>query len=492
MSSRPSPSFRSRGAWLALAAGLLGLALAAALWLERRSPPPATLRITAGPTGTSRDLVARAIAAQLGRAGVATSAVATNGDVLAALERREVDLALVSAALRLPDAPALREVAPLHVEALHLLVRQEGAQPVGEALAGLRGRRVDVGPAGSASEALARAVLAFSELDETSVAIETLEVGELERRLDAGRHDALPDAVFHLATVPSRVALRLLHEADYRLAALPFARAFRLRAVLGQASNDESPYERLELADVGEAEIPAYVYRTEPPEPPGALPTLGAPTLLLAHEAVPSPAIERLLEIVYASPLARIVHPPLDRRSLAARPALRRHEGTSDFLAHDQPLLSAGDVDELNNTLGVAGALIGGMLFLWQALRSARMARRDQLFAGHMLRVAALEQRLVELELDSEPDLDALIALQRALLELKREALDRFARGELGHHRALTELLAPVDDAREHVAALLLHVRERIEERATAEGRTVESLWREEAAPGPEPETGRG
>lgn len=471
---------------------MLALALAVALWAGRRPPPAATLRITAGPADTSLDLVARAIAARLSEAGIATRPVATSGDEAAELELHEIDLALVSAALRTHDATSLREVAPLHVEALHLLVKQDGALAIGDTLAGLRGQRVDVGPAGSASEALARAVLAFSELDDAAVTIETLEIGELERRLDAGRHDVLPDAIFHLATVPSRVALRLIHEADYRLAALPFASAFRLRAVLGQAASEVGPYDRLELADVTTTEIPAFVYRTAPPEPATALPTLGATILLLARENVPAPAVEQLLTIVFGSQFARVVHPPLDRRAITTRPVLRRHPGTSDFLARDEPLLSARDVDELNNTLGVAGALLGGALFLWQGLRSARAARRDELFAGHMLRVAGLEQRLVELELASELDLDNLIALQRDLLELKREALDRFARGELGHTRALTELLAPVDDAREHVAALLLHVRERLEERANAEGRTVAALWREESEPDPEPQAGAG
>jgi len=466
-------------------AGAIGLAAAGALLLARRAPPLAPLRITAGPGDTSLELVARGLADRLTRAGLPTQVVPLAGDELAHLEQREVDLALVSSALRTREYPTVREVAPLHVEALHLLVKEEHADAVGEALAGLRGLQVDLGPVDSAGAALAQAVLAFSGLDGAAVRASQLEVAELERRLDAHQRDALPDAAFHLATVPSRIALRLVREAGYRLVPLPFADAFRLRTLLAQAESGRIQDSRLDLADVVSTAIPAFTYRTDPPEPAGPLPTLGATLLLLAHEDVPAAPVERVLGIVYGSQFARIAHPPLDRRDLAERPLVRRHAGTSAFLARDEPFLSARDVDELNNTLGVAGALLGGTLFLWQGVRQARASRRDRLFAGHMLRVADVEQRLVALELSSDPDLEQLIALQRELLELKRETLDRFARGELGDHRALAELMAPVDVARDHVAGLLLHVRERIAERAGAEGRTVEAVWREEAASDP-------
>lgn len=477
----------SRGVWLALAVGAAGFAIAAFLLHQRRQPPVPTLTITAGPDETSAALVARGLARRLTEMGFPTETVSVTGDELARVDSREVDLALVSSALRSKSYPRVREVAPLHVEALHVLVREELAGDVGETLAGLRGRRVDVGPRDSAGAALALAVLAFADMDGSAgeaPVLEQLEMEELERRIDAGGRE-LPDALFHLATVPSRIALRLIDDAGYRLVPLPFADAFRLRTLLAQAERGSFDAGKLDLGDVGTTEIPAFTYRTDPPSPAAPLPTLGATLLLLAHEDVPAHAIEDLLEVVYASQFARLAHPPLVRSTLAARPALQRHPGTVAFLARDEPILSARDVDQLNNTLGVAGALVGGLLFAWQGLRQMRAARRDRVFAGHMLRVAGIEQRLVAHELASELDLDKLIAMQRELLELKQETLDHFARGELGDHRALAELLAPVDVARDHVAALLLHVRERVADRADAEGKSVAAVWSEEAQGGP-------
>jgi hypothetical protein len=78
-------------------------------------------------------------------------------------------------------------------------------------------------------------------------------------------------------------------------------------------------------------------------------------------------------------------------------------------------------------------------------------------------------------------ELDALIVLQRDLLQLKSEALERFTGGELGGE-TLSELLVPVNAARDHVGELLLHVRENLEARAETQGRPAEALWVEAAA----------
>src|SRR5690606_22363295 len=100
ISSRTPVAQRSpalpRSAWLALAAGALGVALAGALLHTRRPPPLTRIRITAGPADTSRALIASGLANRLRAAGVPADAIAVDGDELAVLERGEVELALVS------------------------------------------------------------------------------------------------------------------------------------------------------------------------------------------------------------------------------------------------------------------------------------------------------------------------------------------------------------------------------------------------------------
>jgi TRAP-type uncharacterized transport system substrate-binding protein len=491
---RPSPA-RSRGAgWLVLALGLAALATALGLGLRHQRRPASRVTLSAGLGDTTRDRVARLLASELRARGFDAEVLADpgNSSELQAVDSGAVDFALVSSAYRAQPYAHVREVTPLYVEALHLLVKRELAgRAIGTNLAGLRGLRVDLGPAGSTTAELAAAVLAFAELSTSEgsggrpgLLVRHLELPELEALIGHGDASGLPDAVFHLATVPSVLALRLVRERDYELVPLPFAHAFRLGSILAErASHGEAgSVERTHATDVT---IPPFTYQIEPPVPSEAAPTLGARLLLVANERVSPETVEGVLDAVFGSHFAHVSEPPLARSLLALPMRLPRHSGTRLFQARQKPILTEHDVEELSNTMSVAGALLGGGLFLWQAWRQQRQARRDRVFAGAMRRVAELERRVVELELSASMELEPLIEVQRALLQLKSETLDRFASGELGDQAALSDLLAPVNAARDHVGSLLLHVRENLEERAESEGKTVHALW-SEVAEGPQ------
>ena len=93
-----------------------------------------------------------------------------------------------------------------------------------------------------------------------------------------------------------------------------------------------------------------------------------------------------------------------------------------------------------------------------------------------LLRVADIERRIAALELFATLQLELLAELQRELLELKSEALDRSAAGDLGDQAAISDLTTPIDAARGHIGSLILHIRENPEEQADAEGRTAITL----------------
>jgi signal transduction histidine kinase len=119
------------------------------------------------------------------------------------------------------------------------------------------------------------------------------------------------------------------------------------------------------------------------------------------------------------------------------------------------------------------------VLFLWQWRRRRDAAAHDEAFGAYLLRVVDVERRGAGLELADTLDLEALAALQREVLELKQEALERFAAGDLGDQAALSDLLTPLNAARDHVADLMLHVRGTLESRAKTEGRSAGALWAE-------------
>jgi hypothetical protein len=385
-------------------------------------------------------------------------------------------------------------VSPLYVEALHLLVKTELAASIHDSFTGLRARVVDLGPRDSATFALASAVLDFMGYPvgtgsaRGGVQVRSFELGELEALLARGEAAALPDAVFHLATVPSKLADTLVRSGRYRLVALPFADAFRLSVLIeapptGVAAEIERPA-------VVDTTIPAFVYGTWPAAPPQPLHTLGARLLLLCREGVSAATVRRLLDTVFGSRFARVVEPPLASSLVAEAAHVELHPGARAFADREKSVLTAERVDALSNTLSVLGALVGGGLFLRSAWRQRRQARTDELFGSYMQRVAEVERKAVELELSETLELEPLNALQRDLLQLQSDALERFAAGELGGQATLSDLLAPLNAAREHVNDLLLHLRETLEERAETEGRSPRALWLEAVARAKRPAPG--
>jgi hypothetical protein len=281
--------------------------------------------------------------------------------------------------------------------------------------------------------------------------------------------------------VPSKAVHALLDSGLYRLVPLPYADAIRLSGLVGEnpAGSLAAEIERAALVDTV---IPGFVYGTDPPSPPEAIHTLGTRLVLVANRSVSAATVERVLDAIFHSRFARIVEPTLDRSVLAVPWRLPLHPGTIEFKGRDEPVITAAKVDEFSNTLSVLGALLGGAIFLGSAWQQRRRGRADQLFGEYMRRVAEVERKAVEIELTASLELAPLIALQRDLLQLQGEALERFAAGELGGQSALADLLAPVNAARDHVGDLLLHLRENIEESAQSQGRAPGAVWLEAVA----------
>jgi TRAP-type uncharacterized transport system substrate-binding protein len=467
--------------------GLAGLCAAGLLAWHHRDGPAPHVRLTPGPDGTTRTVVARTLAAELGARGTECTVV-PQPDTEAAIEsvrRGDVDFALVSAVHRSEQRDSrVRVVTPLHVEALHLLVKRELADRVTEGLGELRGQTVDLGPKDSAGANLAADVLQFAEIDPadgSGIVERHSDAAELEALADRGARSALPAAIFHLATMPSLLAEKLVREAGYVVAPLPFAEAFRLQAVLaGDEPSDRVQDRRLVI----DTTIPPFLYQTRPAVPAASLPTLGTQLVLLAHDGVSDATIERMLDTVFDTRFARVFHPALDPSLLAATPRSELHRGTLSYLAHREPAITGEAVNDLSNSLSVLGALIGGAAFLYQGWRQRQRASRDQIVAQHLRRVAEIERRIVEIELGASLDLDTLIEVQRELLRLKSGVLDHLTSGAIDDPAQLSSLVDPIDTARDHVGDLLLHVRSELEDRARREGHAPSAVWNEAAADG--------
>jgi hypothetical protein len=390
------------------------------------------------------------------------------------------------------DSPVLRQVATLHVEPLHLLVKAELHPDVARNLSALRGKVVNLGEPGSGSRLLSAEVLEFSRLRAGADFVASdLGYAELEHEGDRAR---LPDAVFTVSTLPSPVARRLVNRHGYRLVPLRFLEAF----ALGALDRDESSHAplsqdglRIDRRHVYDATIPPFMYEIEPGVPPEPIHTLGTRLLLVARRDVSAGAIRRVLDVVFNSPFAQVIQPPLDAKLLELQPELPWHDGTTDFIRRSSPLIAGDVIDLLEKEVSIIGVLAGGILCLVQWLRRRSRWRRERGFEAYILKVAAIEQRALELSRAPALDLPALLQLQDDLTRIKGEALQRFADGELDGEALMSGFLVHISDVRDFLVRLILHQRDNLEDQARAVHRRPETLWVEALAETDRPATRR-
>ena len=460
--------------WAIVASSLVAAATAAYFALREPAARPFALSITAGSAEGARHRVAEALRREAAPAGIALRVSASAGSEAALdnVDRRRLDLAMVQGGLDLGGRPDLREVAALHVEPLHLLVKGELHAPVSANLDALKGRTINLGERGGGTARLAAEVLGFARLRAgTDYQPSNYSYSELMTLDDPAR---LPDAVFMVSTLPSAVARRLVTAHGYRIVALPFAPAFGLDDLEAPPAGPH-----VVRRHVFASSIPAYTYEVQPAVPSMAIETLGTRLILVAHRRVDPVKIRRLVEVLYESPFARISRPKLDPDLLEQPPELPWHPGTEEYRRRTKPLIAGDAVDLVEKGLSILGAVLTALFFLGQWLRRRYLRRRDRGFESYLLKVADVERRAHALERSPSLDLASLLTLQAELGRLKGEALEMFADGVLEGEALISGFLAHVSDARDHLTRLILHERDNLEERAAAEGRSADALWRE-------------
>ena len=490
-----SPRFRGDRALLA------GLAACMLLGIWFASAPRAALpqlSLTAGARGGLRHLFGEMLLARAAARGLQMRLAESSGSIeaLSAVNDGTIDVALIQGGLEVVGRSAVRQVAALHVEPLHLLVKSELFDRVSADLDALRGHTINIGDPGAGTHRLALEVLWFAgvlprgDLSRYGTRLTTLGADDLEV---IARREDMPDAVFLVSALPSPLARRLVTELDYRIVGLPFSEAFSLDAlrelarptVLTIATQPATTREtelatvHVERAHVYEAQIPAFTYGVDPDVPAAPTHTLGTRLLLVANERVPVAAVERLLDIMFNSDFVRIARPALDPSVLSLPPELPLHAGTQRYLERNKPIIAGDLLDYLEKTISIGAAFGGGAFFLWQWLSLRWQRRRDLSFAAYVRKVNELERDARKLERTSTIPLRELMLIQRKIAALKREAIDKFAEGRLAGEELFSSFLAVVNDARDYVTRLIIHERDNLEDEARATSRPLKELWTE-------------
>ncbi len=467
--------------------GLAALATAVALLFHTPQATRTSLTLTAGSRSGLRHQIALALANEAQPYGLNFEVIATAGseNALEQVNARKIDVALVQGGLEVSNRPHVRQVAALHVEPLHLLVKPEVAEEVKKSgLVALRGKTINLSSRGSGTHTLSRELLKFVGLSSgeeggpRDYTASHIGYGELLKQAA----DELPDALFTVSSLPSPVASALVERHGYRLVALPYGDAFSLSAV-GQLGENAAPSGGVDKRRVYDTVIPAYTYSVSRAEPPQPVPTLGTRLLVVAHEDVPAAAVEQMLDAVFRTAFVQVARPALELSLLDLAPEFPAHPGNERFRERNKPLIASEMVDYLEKSLAIVATVLSGAFFLLQWSKSRTRRRRERRFETYLTKVVGIEQQALALEQLSKMNLRLLLDLQRELGRLKIEAVARFAEGQLEGEHLMTGFLTMVNDARNHITRLLLHERDNVEQQAEQERRSAEEVWNERIGP---------
>jgi TRAP-type uncharacterized transport system substrate-binding protein len=446
-------------------APLLGLgALALAVYFYFYSPSLSNqrLRASAGNKLGTRHRLAELLQDEVARQNLHLELHETAGSeqALDQINDHTLDVALVQGGLLSDGRPNVRQVLPLHLEAMHLLVKNDLYEVAAKNLGALEGKTVSLSEIGSGTHSLATEILAFAGLRSRSPDHPKGYIPiELRRQeLFAEQHrDRLPDAILLMSLMPSTTARFLVMHHGYRLVPLPFGEAFALESL---APTDPEAGERHAPSPVDKGHtypvsIPAYACSVDPPVPTKPVPTIGTRLLLVAHKDVHPQVIRRLVEATLASKAAKNGHPPVDARILELPPEFPWHDGTRLYQKRNEPVVSGALADSAQKAFAIFAAAASGLFVLWQWGKQHGHFVRDKGFSPYILRVARIEEEAMRIERGEWSAAERLPELREQLSRLKTEALERFAQGDMAGKELLAGFLAQVNDTRDYLTRLI-------------------------------------
>jgi TRAP-type uncharacterized transport system substrate-binding protein len=373
--------------------------------------------------------------------GVEISMVPTGGsvDTLDAVQMGRVQVAITDGGLGLQARDNVREVAPLFLTALHVLMRSEIYDQMMETRdlrAAFKGKTISMSNEGSGTR-----LMALKEL--SRLGISTADFTEVPRTVNFlvdpnTTDDMVPDVVFAASLLPSPIAARLVRDFNYRLLPLDFVDAVRLE--------DKSAYG---------VTIPAATYGLSPDVPDRTVVTLGRRLLLIANKDVPDDAITALTRAVFDSDFAKAYEPALTPAQFDLLPEFPRHAGAQAYVSSHLPITHE-TFERLFQAVGVAGAVacIPPCIIMMQPfLRRRRQRANGRSVRDYIAAVSDLEAEAFLLDDPHPRSHGTLIDIRRRLSHLKLEAMDAYKRDLLDDGDLMDSLLAHIADLSNHLNA---------------------------------------
>lgn len=416
--------------WKGLVLGLTVLMAALVLWFSLRGIDrvPRPIRIASGsPTGLNRELIG-ALADQLERRGYPTLVLTTGGSIENSrlLHNREAEMVVIKAGT--VDLQDLEVVAPLHQDAVLLIVRLgRGIRDI----SGLAGKRILVGHTGSGTLEVARRLLSRHGLNEGRFQV-------VEQHYTQILEDATADGAIVSTGLTSPELLRVMSTGQFEVLPVDDARALAML----------NPF-------FFETTIPRGLYSANPPVPAQDTPTLSTWALLMTRPSCSPKMVGATLQSLYDNALLTRFPMLMPRGEAATWAFPPLHLASQSFYDPYKGLGIAANMLESLSALKELCVALAALLWLaWQRYRSAAEAAKQTELKQHKERLDVFVDETIKLEeelLQNRENPDVLRRLFEEVTRLKLRALSEMTHEELRTDRGFTVLMTQCRDLVEKI-----------------------------------------
>lgn len=406
--------------WLALAA-VLAVAVTALSFVRFQRVEVSTLIMSSGSAHSQRSELAELLVGEADPRQMKIELIESSGSqqCLDWLVEKKIDIALIQGGLEADES--VRQIAILQEEPLHLLVHNSFEY---KGLTSLLGQRINFSTSGSGTRQLSKDLFSFADIDPSQYVDLSYSYDELLTIAD----EELPEAVFVVSALPSRLIERLIEIRDYQLVPLPYAASMRL------SDRSIQPFQ-----------IPAYTYSIEPAIPDRDLPTIATQLIAVVHQDLAEHNVKRLMELIYESRFAlRAQLPHLDASQLRSDNEYPLHPGAQTYLRRGEPLVDGGFIESLESLRSMlfSGAIAAFLIWRW-------LSRRNEIgFEKYFDLVTEIETQAHQSVLNPAEAKQRFERFSTQLSQIKSEVLERHASGRLKGEEQLHAFLTHVHDVR--------------------------------------------
>ncbi|MDX2190023.1 MAG: TAXI family TRAP transporter solute-binding subunit [Bacteroidota bacterium] len=422
--------FFKKWSWLLLI--VVSLAFSIYMYLNDSSKLSYKLKISAGSFRGRRHEIAKVLEFESSKRKIYFEFVESKGSVeaLEMVAKGEIDLAFIQGGLS--QMENVTQLAVIHHEPLHLLVKKQFAKTGIESLIG---KKINLSTKGSGTHMLSKNVLEFIGIEPNEYIEINMSYGDIDKIETGTPLDSLPDAFFIVSSLPSKQVYRLLNDFEYELIEIPFGHAYSMQ-YLG----------------IQELMIPEYTYGVVPPNPIRPIKTIGSQLLLVANKNVKEEAVKKILESIYEDDFFRQTNIKYSElKQYAEIEEFELHPGVVEYKNRLNPAITSETIESLENFRSFVFSLAVAIFFLWRWYES----RKGIGLNNYLIRINIIQRRLVDYQGSETVSIAELEKLNKELNTVKSDAIDHITSGKIKNTELLNSLLTDVNNIKSDIFALI-------------------------------------